>query len=44
MRQQDENNQEQCPNTCEDDFLGGLFQLMDKIEEEKTKEDKEKSE
>lgn len=44
MRQQDENNQEQCPETCKDDFLGGLFQLMDKIEEEKTKEDKEKSE
>jgi len=44
MRQQDEDNQEQCPNTCKDDFLGGLFQLMDKIEEEKTKEDKEKSE
>ena len=43
MSQQDKNNQEKCPETCKDDFLGGLFQLMDKIEE-KTKEDKEKGE
>ena len=39
MSQQDKNNQEKCPETCKDDFLGGLFQLMDKLEEENQKED-----
>ena len=39
MSQQDTNNQEKCPETCKDDFLGGLFQLMDKLEEENQKED-----
>ena len=46
MSQQDKNElnktQDNCSETCKDDFLVGLFQLMDKIEEEKTKEDKEK--
>ena len=43
MSQQDKNElnktQDNCSETCKDGFLVGLFQLMDKLEEENQKED-----